>query len=420
MRPGQSSRRGELRRDLRACSGDGATYCLMVGAAETYFSALALALGKSSIVGGLAATLPNLAGALLQLASPTGLRRLGSPRRWIQGCAILQGTALLALASGAAVGHMPTWLIFGCLAIYWSAALGAGPAWNTWVARLFPARLRARYFAARSRLCKALQLLSMLGAGGLLWLGERSQWPLPAFAAVLAFAATCRFSSVAFLQAQGDIVIRDADVRRVPWRTLPRRLLHGDLRLLLFLTLFTGALQSGGPFITPWLIDRLGMDKFRFTLCVAMVFISKILALPIAARVVRRLGAWRVMGLGALGTGVAIAILPLHTGLAWILLVQTIFGISIAGAELAGFLLQLETLRHEERTSLMSTYMLMNCAATAGGSLIGAAVLKGLGDWMHAYAAVFVLSGLLRAGVLLVRPPRPRPQAVVVAEGARG
>ena len=72
-------RPGRLRRDVHACTGDGATYCLMVGASETYFSALALALGKGSVLAGLAATMPNLAGSLLQLASPAGLRRVGSP-----------------------------------------------------------------------------------------------------------------------------------------------------------------------------------------------------------------------------------------------------------------------------------------------------------------------------------------------------
>jgi len=73
-----------LRRDLNACTGDGATYCVMVGACEGNFGAFALALGKGSVLGGLAATLPNQLGSLLQLISPTGLRWLGWRRRWLQ------------------------------------------------------------------------------------------------------------------------------------------------------------------------------------------------------------------------------------------------------------------------------------------------------------------------------------------------
>lgn len=413
--PVHTPTRGTLRRDLRACTGDGATYCMMVGASEGYFSALVLALGKSNILGGLSATIPMLLGSLMQLASPAGLRRLGSPRRWVQGCATVQSIALLTLATGAWVGSMPTWLIFASIAVYWACALGAGPAWSTWVARLFPESIRARYFAARSRLCNLLQLAAMLIAGAVLALGEGGGWPLMAFAIIMASAAMCRLSSIPYLQAQGDVRLTPADVEPIAWRTLPRRLFKGDLRLLLFLACLQGALQTGGPFITPWLINSLHMDKWRFTLCMAMVFVSKSLALPLVGRMIRRLGPYRVLAIGTLGTALAIAMLPFHTGLAWILLVQATFGVSIAGVELAGFLLQLETLAHRERTALMSMYWAMNSAATAIGSLLGAGVLKALGDWPHAYATVFIASAALRGVVLMLRPARPRVQAVAVS-----
>lgn len=406
--------RHSLRGDLNACTGDGATYCLMVGASETYFSAFALALGKGSVIGGLAAAIPNLLGALLQLASPEGLRRLGSPRRWIQGCAVLQASSLLALATGAFTGSMPTWLVFGCLGLYWAAALGAGPAWNTWVAHLFPARLRTRYFAARSRLCNLLQLGSILVAGALLSWGERAGWPLPAFGAVLAAAASCRLASIPYLQRQGDVPLDPKDVRPLPWRGLPQRLLRGDLRILSFLACFQFALMSGGPFITPWLIDTLHMDKVRFTICMAMVFVSKSLGMPLAARVIRRLGSRRALAVGAVGTGLAIASLPLGENLAWILLVQTAFGVSVAVVELGGFLMQLETLRHEERTSLMSMYMFMNCAGGALGSGLGAGLLKWCGEGSAAFATVFVVSGGLRVAALALRPARSHAVAVRV------
>ncbi len=404
-----------LRRDLRACTGDGATYCLMVGASEGYFSALVLALGKSNILGGLSATIPMLIGSLVQLASPAGLRRLGSPRRWVQGCATVQSIALFTLATGAWMGSMPTWLIFASIAVYWSCALGAGPAWSTWVARLFPERIRARYFASRSRLCNVLQLASMLIAGWILSLGERGSWPLLAFAVIMASAAMCRLSSIPYLQRQGDVRLTPADIQPVDWQSLPRRLFKGDLRLLLFLACLQGALQTGGPFITPWLIDSLHMDKWRFTMCMAMIFVSKSLALPLVGRLIRRMGPYRVLTIGTLGTAVAIAMLPFDTSLGWILFVQATFGVSIAGVELAGFLLQLETLGHRERTSLMSMYWAMNSSATAVGSLLGAGMLKALGDWPHAYATVFIASAVLRGVVLMLRPARPRVQAVTVS-----
>src|SRR6478609_5003082 len=71
------------RSDLAYSTGDAASYSLMVGLGETYFSAFALAIGTGQTFAGLLATLPQMAGALLQLASPWGVKKLGSHRRWI-------------------------------------------------------------------------------------------------------------------------------------------------------------------------------------------------------------------------------------------------------------------------------------------------------------------------------------------------
>jgi MFS family permease len=367
------------------------------------------------VLGGLAATVPNLLGSLLQLISPAGLRWLGSPRRWIQGCATLQSTSLLAMSLGAWHGSMPTWLVFGCIALYWASALGAGPAWNTWVAQLFPPRLRTPYFAARSRFCNILQLISMLVAGWILREGEAGGWPMRSFAVVLACAALARLSSIPFLQAQGDVRLAPEDVVRVPWRNLPRRLMHGDLRVMLFLVCLQGALQTGAPFITPWLRDHLQMDMWRFTVCVAMVFVARSAAMPIAGRLIHRLGASRAISMGALGAAVAITFLPLSTHLAWILSIQVLAGVSLACVDLAGFLLMLETLDQRERTSLMSAYMLFTCLAQATGSLLGAGLLGWLGTGAATYTWIFLLSGVLRVLVIFVRPARKPVRATVVS-----
>jgi MFS family permease len=404
----------ELRRDLAACTGDGATYCLMVGACEGNFGAFVLALGKGSVLGGLSATLPNLAGSLLQLLSPAGLRRLGSPRRWIQGCATVQSTSLLAMAAGAWHGAMPTWLVFGCLTTYWASALGAGPAWNTWVARLFPARLRTRYFASRTRFCNVLQLVSMLAAGWILREGEAGGWPMGSFAIVLAAAALARLSSIPFLQRQGDVRLQPEDVERPDWRSLPTRLLRGNLRVMLFLVCLQGALQTGGPFIVPWLLDELKMDMWRFTICVSMVFVARVVAMPLAGRLIRRVGSSRAMSIGTVGAAVAMLLLPVSGSLAEILFVQALAGAALACVDLAGFLLLLETIGHRERTALMSLYLALVCAAQAIGSLLGAALLQAFDTPAVGYASVFLASGALRMLVLLVRPPRARLHAVTV------
>jgi hypothetical protein len=86
-----------LRSDLRAMTADGAAFSVMVGVGETYLVPFALALGIAAGQASLLATLPILAGSLLQLVAPLGVRRLGSYRRWVVGCAALQALCFAPL-----------------------------------------------------------------------------------------------------------------------------------------------------------------------------------------------------------------------------------------------------------------------------------------------------------------------------------
>jgi MFS family permease len=234
------------------------------------------------------------------------------------------------------------------------------------------------------------------------------------FAIVLAAAALARLSSIPFLQRQGDVRLQPKDVERPDWRSLPTRLLRGNLRVMLFLVCLQGALQTGGPFIVPWLLDELKMDMWRFTICVSMVFVARVVAMPLAGRLIRRVGSSRAMSIGTVGAAVAMLLLPVSGSLAEILFVQALAGAALACVDLAGFLLLLETIGHRERTALMSLYLALVCAAQAIGSLLGAALLQAFDTPAVGYASVFLASGALRMLVLLVRPPRARLHAVTV------
>src|SRR5882672_4659761 len=95
-----------LRRDLALVYTDAIAASLMVGTGETYIAAFALALGLGDIVAGYAASGPFFAGAILQLVSPWGVRRLGSHRRWVVLCALLQAASFIPLCAAALYGSL--------------------------------------------------------------------------------------------------------------------------------------------------------------------------------------------------------------------------------------------------------------------------------------------------------------------------
>ena len=106
----------------------------MVGVSEMYFIPFVLALGVGEVSAGLFFTIPYLCGSVLQLLAPWGVSFLKSPRKWVLCCAIVQCLSFIPLIDGAIRGSLPAWVIFASFALYWGAAIGAGPAWAAWVA----------------------------------------------------------------------------------------------------------------------------------------------------------------------------------------------------------------------------------------------------------------------------------------------
>ena len=96
--------RGESRRDLDCIFREGVSWSVMVGIGETYLAAFALAIGAPEAGAGLVSSLPLLAGGVLQLLTPFGVRRLGSRRRWVVWCAGVQAGTFLPLILFAVLG----------------------------------------------------------------------------------------------------------------------------------------------------------------------------------------------------------------------------------------------------------------------------------------------------------------------------
>lgn len=171
-RPNQHTRPpSELRRNLRSIMFDGAAFSVMVGIGETYVPAFALALGLGEVAAGLIATVPMLAGGVLQLASPWAICGLRSHRRWVVTCASFQAVSVLLLLAVALVGGVAAWLLFVPATLYWAAGLATGPAWNTWVEDLVPKQIRPTFFARRVRVSQISVLVGLvLGGLFLHWL----------------------------------------------------------------------------------------------------------------------------------------------------------------------------------------------------------------------------------------------------------
>jgi len=409
-----------LRHDLRAMTLDATAFSVMVGVGETYVPAFALAIGAGQATAGLLASVPPVAGAVLQLASPWAVHRMGSHRRWVVLCAGVQAASFLPLLGAALAGDIPTVFLFLISSLYWGSGMATGPAWNTWVGTIVPARVRTRYFALRTRVAQAAVLVGLLAGGFTLQWGEQHGQTLHAFALLFLVAGACRAVSTWLLASQSEPVPLPEAYRHVEAREATARLFGRSRggRLLLYLLSVQVAVHFAAPYFTPYMLKQLHLSYAEYMTLLAASFGAKIVMMPVLGRVSHRFGAHRLLVVGGLGI-VPLSLLWLvsdHFG--YLLVVQSLAGTFWGAYELATFLLVFETIDEEERTSVLTSFNFANALAMVGGSLVGGTLLHQLGETHGAYMVIFAASTsarLLTVSLLLRIPAEvahPTPLAV--------
>jgi MFS family permease len=396
-----------IRRDLNASMGDAIFFSLAVGLGEAYLIAFFLACGLSEIASGLIATVPILAGACLQLASPLALKWVGSYRRWIVLCGLLQASMFLPLIWFALQGAIPTWLAFAIATVYYGAGMATGPAWNAWMGRIVPRSMRAPFFAVRTRAIQAGVLCGLIVGGTLLQqLDVGHAEKLFAFAVLFWVACFCRVMSITLLGTQSEPP-GVAKLRRLigPREILARLRGTNDgklLRYMFFVQIFN---FIAVPFLAAYMLRELQLSYLAFMTLIAIPFISKTLLLPALGDWAKRYGPYRLLWVGGLAVIPLSAAWALSPNFYYLAVVQVFAGAAWATYELSTFLLFFETIHEDERASVLTTFNLLNAGAMVTGSTIGSYALWMLGNGTGAYLTIFVLAscGLLATVALLTR-----------------
>jgi MFS family permease len=387
-----------VRQNLRASAADGAAFGGMVGMGETYLAAFALAMGSGEIASGLVASLPVMAGGIMQLVSLRAVRWIGSEKRWILLCATLQALSFIPLVYAAFRGTIPTWVLFAVASIYWGTGLATGPAWSSWIETVVPAGVRMRYFASRSRLAQLTTLSGFLMGGAALTIGRwLDQVPI-AFAVMFASACVLRLMSVYALSRHQSLErptpaksIADAEssaTSRGVW-------VHSG-RLLMFLVVLQGMVQVSGPFFTPYMLKELDFSYLQYVSLISISFVSKAFSLSAWAHLTKRTNAKVLLWIGSIGLVPLAGLWTVSTQFTWLLFVQTLSGVLWAAYELGFFLMFFEVLPKDRRIRMLTVYNFANSSAIFMGASVGATILWFSGSGVTGYWTLFALSSVGR------------------------
>ncbi|MFN8178819.1 MAG: hypothetical protein U0167_12895 [bacterium] len=392
-----------LRRNLRAIFAEGAAYSVMVGVGETYIPAFVLALGMGEVASGLISTIPLLAGGLIQLAAPSGVRRVGSPRTWSLMGAGAQAAGFVPLAVGAWIGGMPGALVFASATLYWGAGMAIGPAWNVWVERLVPPFLRARYFARRSSVAQLCVLIGLLVGGLTLQFTAAHGKALVGFGILFTLAAAARFYSIRYFVIQTDVKPGTFAVRGFPALTLLRKMPSGaGPRLLGYMLALTATVMIAGPFFSAYMLRQLALPYWTYMAIVGTSIAAKVVALPFLGAFARRFGLGKLLRLAWVGIMPMAALWLVSDRVEYLIALQIFSGVAWAAHEYATFLLLFDTIRAEHRTSVLTAYNLGNAVATVAGSLVGGWLFERVGSGIAGYRTLFAASSLLRLACVVL------------------
>ncbi len=385
-------------------------FSVMVGCGEAYFVAFALAMGMGEALAGLLGSVPLLAGALLQLIGPWAVQRLGSHKRWVVLTAGLQALSFLPMIIAALMGRMPAWLMFVSVGIYWALNLGGGPAWNTWIGTVVPGPVRAKFFAVRSRKAQFMLMLSLIGAGVLLYFGKKlyggegqNDAYIKVYAGLFTIAGLARLGSTWCHTRISEPVPMPVGQRKVPISAFMRgpNAVSGG-RLLLYMLCLTMCAQVSGPFFAPYMLKELGFDYLIFAGLMCCSFMGRVIAMPMIGRFAKKHGASALLWVGGLGVIPMSAVWVISPSPWFLIWVQLASGVMWACYEMATMLLLLETIPANERTSVLTTQNALNAAMMVLGASIGAVLFGLMGEGAGAYHTLFLLSAALRLGTIIL------------------
>ena len=146
----------------------------------------------------------------------------------------------------------------------------------------------------------------------------------------------------------------------------------------------------------------LGFKYHHYALLIGASFVAKFISLRYWGKLAHRTGAHRLLWIGSLGLVPLAGGWVISSNYIWLISLQLVAGAAWGAYELALVLLFFETIHESERTSLLTLYNVANSIGLAVGSLIGAAIINGLGISATSYLWVFAASTAWRAGVLLL------------------
>ncbi|MAV64004.1 MAG: hypothetical protein CMG00_02310 [Candidatus Marinimicrobia bacterium] len=354
---------------------EGSFFAFMFGLGENYLSALGVFLGYSALQISVLNSLPQLFGALIQLASNNLAKIFKSMKRLVVLLSLSQSVMWVLLIF--LIFNTDNYLVMLLWAVgYYCIASVMGPVWISWIGYLVPEKIRSTYHANRNRIINSLIFVSILIGGVILKVFESNM--ILAFSIMFGIAAIGRLLSAYYLDKKDDAGSTD-DGDAYSYKNI----LQSRMKMLFiaYNTSIHFSVMFLGPLFTIYILRTMELSYFILTLCMAAWWIGNISSSKFWGRMGKKKGNMYLLKL----TTILMVILPLL----WIsvyyfndlgrvivsLIINVLAGITFAGFGLSSFNIVFEISDKKEVVKLSS---LINCLKGVGifvGSVIAGSIV---------------------------------------------
>jgi len=364
-----------LKNNLKYSIIEGSFFAFMFGLGENYLSALGVFLGYSALQISILSSLPQLAGAFIQLASNNMAKLFQSMKKLVVLLSFFQSFLWIALIF-IIFNTNNYFLILLWSVIYYVTACAMNPVWISWIGYLVPKTIRSNFHANRNRIINSLIFISILIGGAIFKVFESNM--ILAFSIMFGVASIGRLLSAYYLNKKDDAGdTYDGDAYSY------KNILQSKTKLLFiaYNTSIHFSIMFLGPLFTIYILRTMDLGYFVLTLSMAAWWVGNISSSRFWGRFGKSHGNLYLLKL----TTILMVILPLL----WIsvyyfnyegriivsLIINILAGITFSGFGLSSFNYLYEISDEKEVVKISS---LTNCLKGVGifvGSVIAGSIV---------------------------------------------
>jgi MFS family permease len=305
------------------------------------------------------------------------------------------------------IGLVPTTLLY--------------PIRDNWLAGLVPSEKMGRYLSWRAVISGVCYLASFYLMGFILEKSIGFESRSYAFILSLAFLASA-VSVVIFCGVRPLTVTSSVNTPQLSFLNFLKDTRKNHLgTFILFVSLYTFAVNLSGPFIAPYMINNLQFSPITYTLVISIEFVARIISLTFWGKLMDKSGSLKILS--------QVSYLIPFVPVLWLFSTNYIYfcGVQLlSGTVWAAFDLSVQTFIYkatapEQRLRYIVYYRSLTSFSVALGAITGALLLNNMFSiFGSSILGMFLLSGVLRLIIARVMLPKLTlqgiPEAVIHPE----